>query len=62
MINFKAVIRAQSEIKVKVTLCSNTVKKYSYKLHVDVQGIGKSILTLPITAKTIVPQIRVSKI
>merc|ERR1719489_96398 len=55
----QAVVRAQSEIKVKVTLCSNIVKKYAYKLHVDVQGIGKSILTLPITARTIVPQIRI---
>lgn len=41
----------QSEVKVKVELCSNTVKKYEVELVVDVEGVGDAMLTLPITAR-----------
>uniref|UniRef100_A0A3Q1FMQ5 HYDIN/VesB/CFA65-like Ig-like domain-containing protein n=1 Tax=Acanthochromis polyacanthus TaxID=80966 RepID=A0A3Q1FMQ5_9TELE len=40
-------VRAMSD----VTLCSNTVKRYRLGLTVDVEGVGKEILTLPINAR-----------
>ncbi|KAA8590533.1 hypothetical protein FQN60_014467, partial [Etheostoma spectabile] len=40
-----------------VKLCSNTVRSYSLALVVDVQGVGKKILTLPIIARCVVPDI-----
>uniref|UniRef100_H2YKD6 Uncharacterized protein n=1 Tax=Ciona savignyi TaxID=51511 RepID=H2YKD6_CIOSA len=47
-------IRPQSEARIQVTLCSNTLKRYDCQLVVDVKGVGKEILTLPISAKTVV--------
>ena len=44
-------IPPQSEIRVRVDLCSNTLKKYELALVVDVEGVGEEVLTLPITAK-----------
>ena len=61
LLRVKGVIRPQSEMNIHVTLCSNTLKKYDCLLHVDVHGIGKSILTLPLSANTIVPAIEVSE-
>ncbi|XP_076808093.1 hydrocephalus-inducing protein homolog isoform X2 [Clavelina lepadiformis] len=55
----QGIIRPQSEAKIHVTLCSNTLKRYDCSLVVDVKGVGKNILTLPITAKTVVPSIQV---
>ncbi|XP_035679087.1 LOW QUALITY PROTEIN: hydrocephalus-inducing protein homolog [Branchiostoma floridae] len=52
-------IPAQSQVKVQVTLVSNTVKKYDSMLVVDVQGVGQGILMLPIVAKCIVPTLAV---
>uniref|UniRef100_A0A3B5AYV9 HYDIN/VesB/CFA65-like Ig-like domain-containing protein n=1 Tax=Stegastes partitus TaxID=144197 RepID=A0A3B5AYV9_9TELE len=40
-------VRAMSD----VTLCSNTVKRYRLGLTVDVEGVGREILTLPINAR-----------
>uniref|UniRef100_A0A8C5EU15 Hydrocephalus-inducing protein-like n=1 Tax=Gouania willdenowi TaxID=441366 RepID=A0A8C5EU15_GOUWI len=42
-----------------VTLCSNTVRVYSLALVVDVEGVGKDIMTLPISARCVVPDILV---
>uniref|UniRef100_A0A672ZM34 HYDIN/VesB/CFA65-like Ig-like domain-containing protein n=1 Tax=Sphaeramia orbicularis TaxID=375764 RepID=A0A672ZM34_9TELE len=36
-----------------VTLCSNTVKRYRLTLAVDVEGVGKEVLTLPISARLV---------
>ena len=44
-------IQPQSELKVRVELCSNTIKKYEMVLVVDVDGVGDEVLTLPVTAK-----------
>ncbi|XP_028440234.1 hydrocephalus-inducing protein homolog [Perca flavescens] len=46
-----------SDVSIEVTLCSNTVKSYSLALVVDVQGVGKKIITLPIIARCVVPDI-----
>uniref|UniRef100_A0A8D0AXJ9 HYDIN axonemal central pair apparatus protein n=1 Tax=Sander lucioperca TaxID=283035 RepID=A0A8D0AXJ9_SANLU len=46
-----------SDVTIEVTLCSNTVKSYSLALVVDVQGVGKKIISLPIIARCVVPDI-----
>ncbi|GAA6221266.1 hydrocephalus-inducing protein homolog [Lates japonicus] len=48
---------AMSEVKIKVTLCSNTVGRYREALVVDVEGVGEEIMTLPINARCVVPEI-----
>ncbi|XP_074533739.1 hydrocephalus-inducing protein homolog [Halichoeres trimaculatus] len=50
-------VRAMSNTTIKLTLCSNTVKKYRLALVVDVEGVGEEIMTLPITARCVVPEI-----
>ncbi|XP_049928998.1 hydrocephalus-inducing protein homolog isoform X2 [Epinephelus moara] len=50
-------VRALSDVTIKVTLCSNTVKRYRLALVVDVEGVGKEIRTLPINARCVVPDI-----
>nr|KAG5712964.1 hypothetical protein BaRGS_021758 [Batillaria attramentaria] len=52
-------IPPQSEMKVAVTLTSNQPRKYETVLVVDVDHVGEEILSLPITAKCIIPQITV---
>nr|XP_051703218.1 hydrocephalus-inducing protein homolog isoform X2 [Oryctolagus cuniculus] len=51
-------IRSQGFAAIKVTLCSNTVQKYELALVVDVEGIGEEVLALLITARCIVPTLR----
>uniref|UniRef100_A0A8C6LRJ5 HYDIN/VesB/CFA65-like Ig-like domain-containing protein n=1 Tax=Nothobranchius furzeri TaxID=105023 RepID=A0A8C6LRJ5_NOTFU len=41
-------VSAMSDITIKVTLCSNTVKTYWVAMVVDVEGVGEHIRTLPI--------------
>ncbi|XP_026166304.1 hydrocephalus-inducing protein-like isoform X3 [Mastacembelus armatus] len=50
-------VRAMSDVAIKVTLCSNTVRQYREALVVDVKGVGEEIMTLPINARCIVPEI-----
>ncbi|XP_040894088.1 hydrocephalus-inducing protein homolog [Toxotes jaculatrix] len=50
-------VRAMSDITIKVTLCSNTVRTYRLALVVDVVGVGEEIMTLPINARCLVPEI-----
>ncbi|KAM9376112.1 hydrocephalus-inducing protein-like [Pholidichthys leucotaenia] len=52
-------VRCMSDVTIKVTLCSNTVKEYRVALDVDVKDVGKALRTLPITARCIVPKILV---
>uniref|UniRef100_G3VZI4 HYDIN axonemal central pair apparatus protein n=1 Tax=Sarcophilus harrisii TaxID=9305 RepID=G3VZI4_SARHA len=52
-------IRSQGFTAVRVTLCSNTVQKYQLALVVDVEGIGEEVLALLITARCVVPKLRV---
>ena len=49
----------QSEQEIKVEICSNTIKRYELHLVVDVEGVGEEVVTLPISARCIVPQITV---
>ncbi|XP_059682609.1 hydrocephalus-inducing protein homolog [Gavia stellata] len=55
----RGTIRSQGIMDIEVTLCSNTVKRYELALVVDVDGVGKEVLALPLTARCIVPQLRV---
>ncbi|XP_008409888.1 hydrocephalus-inducing protein homolog isoform X2 [Poecilia reticulata] len=52
-------VDAMSDISIKVTLCSNTVKKYELALAVDVEGVGEEIMILPLNARCVVPGIEV---
>ncbi|KAM5296381.1 hydrocephalus-inducing protein homolog isoform 1-T2 [Glossophaga mutica] len=51
-------IRSQGFAAIRVTLCSNTAQKYELALVVDVEGIGEEVLALLITARCIVPSLR----
>ncbi|XP_064315287.1 hydrocephalus-inducing protein homolog [Phalacrocorax carbo] len=55
----KGTIRSQGLLDIQVTLCSNTVKTYELALVVDVDGVGKEVLALLLTARCIVPPLRV---
>ncbi|KAJ8247378.1 hypothetical protein GJAV_G00245700 [Gymnothorax javanicus] len=51
-------VRAQGDVDVRVTLCSNTVHLYNLALVVDVKGVGEEVLALPVTARCVVPSLR----
>ncbi|KFV73572.1 Hydrocephalus-inducing protein, partial [Struthio camelus australis] len=55
----RGTVRSQGLLDIQVTLCSNTVKKYELALVVDVDGVGKEVLALLLTARCIVPPLRV---
>ncbi|XP_035521672.1 hydrocephalus-inducing protein homolog [Morone saxatilis] len=50
-------VRSMCDVPIKVTLCSNTVRRYRLALVVDVEGVGEEIMTLPIHARCVVPDI-----
>ncbi|XP_076588631.1 hydrocephalus-inducing protein homolog [Chaetodon auriga] len=50
-------VLSMSDVTIKVTLCANTVKSYRLALAVDVEGVGDEIMTLPINARCVVPDI-----
>jgi hydrocephalus-inducing protein len=45
------IIPPQSDIKIYVDFIPKSIQKYDTFLHVDVEGVGKNIFSLPITAK-----------
>jgi len=45
------VIPPQSDTKIYVDFIPKSIQKYDTFLHVDVDGVGKNIFSLPITAK-----------
>ncbi|KAM4672094.1 hydrocephalus-inducing protein homolog [Amazona ochrocephala] len=55
----RGTVRARGHLDIQVTLCSNTVKRYRLALVVDVDGVGKEVLALLLTARCIVPPLRV---
>ncbi|NXX62461.1 HYDIN protein, partial [Scopus umbretta] len=55
----RGTIRSQGFMDIQVTLCSNTVKRYELALVVDVDGVGKEVLALLLTARCIVPPLQV---
>uniref|UniRef100_UPI003AADF4DB hydrocephalus-inducing protein homolog n=1 Tax=Centroberyx gerrardi TaxID=166262 RepID=UPI003AADF4DB len=50
-------VRAMSDATIEVTLCSNTVRRYRLALVVDVDGVGEEVMTLPINARCVVPEV-----
>ncbi|XP_069113582.1 hydrocephalus-inducing protein homolog isoform X2 [Argopecten irradians] len=52
-------LQPQSETKITVKFISNTIKKYEMVMVVDVDNVGEEILSLPIHAKCIVPNVTV---
>ncbi|XP_051884712.1 hydrocephalus-inducing protein homolog [Pristis pectinata] len=52
-------IKAQEEIEIQVTLCSNTLKKYESALVVDVEHVGQEVSAIPISARCVVPIVEV---
>ncbi|XP_009881567.1 PREDICTED: hydrocephalus-inducing protein homolog [Charadrius vociferus] len=55
----RGTIRSQGFLDIQVTLCSNTLKRYELALVVDVDGVGKEVLALLLTARCIVPPLQV---
>ncbi|XP_062442830.1 hydrocephalus-inducing protein homolog [Rhea pennata] len=55
----RGTVRSQGLLDIQVTLCSNTVKKYELALVVDVDGVGKEVLALLLTARCVVPSLQV---
>ncbi|XP_067158936.1 hydrocephalus-inducing protein homolog [Apteryx mantelli] len=55
----RGAIRSLGLLDIQVTLCSNTVKKYNLALVVDVDGVGKEVSSLPLTARCVVPPLQV---
>ncbi|XP_065519872.1 hydrocephalus-inducing protein-like, partial [Lathamus discolor] len=52
-------ICAKGHLDIQVTLCSNTVKRYKLALVVDVDGVGREVLSLPVRARCAIPPLRV---
>ncbi|KAM6300471.1 hydrocephalus-inducing protein homolog [Aegotheles albertisi] len=55
----RGTIRSLGHQDIQVTLCSNTVKEYELALVVDVDGVGKEVSALLLTARCAVPPLRV---
>ncbi|XP_064020122.1 hydrocephalus-inducing protein homolog [Pogoniulus pusillus] len=52
-------IRSLSFVDIQVTLCSNSLGTYELALVVDVDGVGQELLSLPLTARCVVPALHV---
>nr|XP_030138199.3 hydrocephalus-inducing protein homolog [Taeniopygia guttata]XP_030138200.3 hydrocephalus-inducing protein homolog [Taeniopygia guttata] len=52
-------IRALGAQDIKVTLCSNTVGDYELELVLEVDDVAKAAFALPLTARCVVPPLRV---
>ncbi|XP_005062922.1 PREDICTED: hydrocephalus-inducing protein homolog, partial [Ficedula albicollis] len=55
----RTTVRALGSRLFKITLCSNTAREYKLELVVDVIGVGLKWLTLPLTARCMLPALRV---
>ncbi|NXP74359.1 HYDIN protein, partial [Ramphastos sulfuratus] len=55
----RGAICSLSFVDIEVTLCSNTVGTYKLELVVDVDGVGQELLSLPLTARCVVPLLQV---
>ncbi|NWH40410.1 HYDIN protein, partial [Chloropsis hardwickii] len=49
----------QGHQDIEVTLCSNTVMEFHRKMLVELEGIGKALAPLTITARCLVPELQV---
>nr|XP_030138280.3 hydrocephalus-inducing protein [Taeniopygia guttata]XP_030138282.3 hydrocephalus-inducing protein [Taeniopygia guttata]XP_041574528.1 hydrocephalus-inducing protein [Taeniopygia guttata] len=52
-------ILPQGHQDIEVTLCSNTVMDFYRKMLVDLEGVGKGVASLVITARCLVPELQV---
>ncbi|NXO67611.1 HYDIN protein, partial [Phainopepla nitens] len=55
----RGTLNALGSQDIEITLCSNTAREYELELVVDVDGFGKKVLALTLTARCIVPALRV---
>ncbi|NXA22511.1 HYDIN protein, partial [Ibidorhyncha struthersii] len=55
----RGTIRSQGFLDIQVTLCSNTLKRYELALVLDVDGVGKEVSALLLTARCVVPALQV---
>ncbi|XP_058702211.1 hydrocephalus-inducing protein homolog [Poecile atricapillus] len=55
----RGTVRALGSMDIKVTLCSNTAREYKLEMVMDVEGVGQKVFALPLTARCIVPPLRV---
>ncbi|XP_069735049.1 LOW QUALITY PROTEIN: hydrocephalus-inducing protein homolog [Phaenicophaeus curvirostris] len=55
----RGTILPHGSLDIQVAFCSNTVKRYHLVLLVDVEGVAKNVLSLPLSARCIVPPLRV---
>ncbi|NXV54793.1 HYDIN protein, partial [Molothrus ater] len=53
-------ILPQGHQDIEVTLCSNTLMEFCRRMLVELEGIGKGVATLIITARCLVPELQVS--
>ncbi|CAF1310061.1 unnamed protein product, partial [Didymodactylos carnosus] len=53
----KGIIPPQSDMKIYVDFTPKSVQKYDTLLNVDIEGVGKNVFSLPVTAKSTVPRI-----
>ncbi|XP_059716702.1 hydrocephalus-inducing protein-like [Haemorhous mexicanus] len=56
----RGTILPQGHQDIEVTLCSNTVMEFRRRMLVDLEGIGKGVTKLFITARCLVPELQVS--
>ncbi|XP_074783220.1 hydrocephalus-inducing protein homolog isoform X2 [Athene noctua] len=55
----RGTIRPLGFLDIQVTLCSNTLQRYELALVVDVCGVGRAVSVLLLTARCVVPALRV---
>ncbi|XP_074751148.1 hydrocephalus-inducing protein homolog [Athene noctua] len=55
----RGTIRPLGFLDIQVTLCSNTLQSYELALVVDVCGVGRAVSALLLTARCVVPALRV---
>ncbi|XP_064282323.1 hydrocephalus-inducing protein-like isoform X2 [Passer domesticus] len=56
----RGTILPQGHQDIQVTLCSNSVMEFYRKMLVDLEGFGKGVASLVITARCLVPKLQVS--
>eukprot|EP00940_MAST-03C_sp_MAST-3C-sp2_P003012 g3012.t1 len=53
----KGTVKSGDKIDIDVTLISRTLADYDYSLAIDVEGVGRSLLSIPVHAESRVPEI-----
>eukprot|EP00939_MAST-03C_sp_MAST-3C-sp1_P000134 g134.t1 len=50
-------IEAGDRLEIEVVLTSRTLKSYDYLLTIDVEGVGRDLLSIPVYAQSLVPEV-----